>query len=299
MYTLSRPRLRNLVAVPLAACLWCVPSPRVHAAAGGVPKTCAVRSDAMKVARECFTGDMRDEREPTRFVGLDESSPVGLSYCYNALVVPYPVVAERLSLLLIKDDAAGQPVARTYGVGVASLKKASIVNLKDLGAVCYTKDQRKSVCSKGFFGFGSTDLPFALALDADAKGYAVRGSVRDRARVEAPGVPGVTGAIAALDPTLDYISGQVRTRLVGRARVDLAKLKASPKIETRDELTQRSVQFRYCRLAFDGLNSKRHRPEPFAAEEKSVFEELDKRMIDPSATTELVRAPAERPPEAP
>lgn len=259
-----------------------------------VPKSCAVQSPELKVARECFSGDMWTEGEATRFVGLDETSPVGLSYCYNALVIPYPVAGDRLTLLVLKDDPKGQPQARSYGLGVAALgssgasAKTRVIKLQGLDATCYARDPRQSVCSKGFLGFGSTDLPFAITLEGDPRGYLVKGSVRDRARIEAPGVPSVAAAPAAAGPTIDYLVGQVRTRLVTRARADLNRLKAAPQIATRDQLTLAGAQFRYCRLALDTLVAKQQRAEPFAADEKLVFAELDQLMTNPTG----VRAPA-------
>lgn len=269
-----------------------------RAAAVGVPKTCAVRSPELKLARECFTGDMATPAGGPQFVGVDESSPADLNYCFNALIVPYPVEGARLSLLVLKDDERGQPVAQNYAVSVAAVaatlgrvplnRNAQIVTLKDLTARCYARQARTDSCSKGFFGFGSTDLPFSISLEGDARaGYKILGGVRDRAMIEQPGVARVSAVgVAPAARTLEYLVEQVKDRILTRARRDLASVRSDAK--AKDELNANAAQFRYCRLAVDGLNHRLRRPDPFSATDRKMLEDLDAHL----SSADQLRAPA-------
>ena len=113
-------------------------------------------------------------------------------------------------------------------------------------------------------------------------GFVVRGGIRDRGIIEMPGVPTVrSSGVSAAGPTLDWLTAQVKQRLLARGRRDLASITATPDAPTRAKLNGGNGQFQFCRLAFDGLNHRLKRPDPFTAAENAVFESLDQALRDP------------------
>lgn len=263
--------------------VWLVLSP-LFAHAIGVPKTCPLKSQEIKLARECFSGDMRTADDFGTFLGTDETSKTDLNFCYNAFVIVHPKRGNELQFSVLKDNIRGKLAIYNYSVNEKALtpvktsgrtpasKAPAALTFKNLKAECYAHKEETDKCSKGVFGFGSTDLPMTIELLRTGNGYSVKGSTQDAS------VIGIASEKAVEPKTMgdqaktnEWLVTVVKQRLLTTAQRKLASIQAK-KIRNIAEAT---AQFRYCRMALDGFVHQRKIPDPFNDKEKKLLDSLE------------------------
>lgn len=263
--------------------VWLLISP-IFAHAVGVPKTCPLKSQEIKLARECFSGDMRTADDFGTFLGTDETSKTDINFCYNAFVIVHPKRGNELQLSVLKDNSAGKLAIYNYSVNEKTLtpvkasgrmpasKAPAALTFKNLKAECYANKAESDKCSKGVFGFGSTDLPMTIELSRSKSGYTVKGGTQDSAVIS-------QASEKAIDPktmgdqarTNEWLLKVIKQRLLATAERKLASIQAK-KIRNIAEAT---AQFRYCRMALDGFVHQRKIPSPFNEQETKLLDSLE------------------------
>lgn len=266
--------------------VWLLASP-LSAHAIGVPKTCPLKSQEIKLARECFTGDMRSGDDFGTFLGTDETSKDDLNYCYNAFVIVHPKKGSELNFSVLKDNERGKLTIYNYSVQEQALatpqaakgrspasKIPAAITFKNLRAECYAKKQETDKCSKGVFGFGSTDLPMTVELQKGKAGYSVKGHTKDANAIE-------MAAQRALEPktlgdqakTNEWLLQVVKQRLITTAQRKLAQFKT--KKMSAKAIGDATTQFRYCRMALEGFIHQKKFPNPFSDQETKLLDSLE------------------------
>lgn len=261
----------------------------------GVPRTCPLKSQQIKLARECFSGDMRAGDDYGTFLGLDETSKDDMNYCYNAFVIVHPKRGNELQLSVLKDNQKGELRIYNYNVPDKILAKPRsptsraplMLTFRNLRAECFAKRFETDKCSKGVFGFGNTDLPMTVELTHARTGFSVKGHVRDSALVKSSAEnsiePRTLGDVTQTDQWLLQV---VRQRLVSAAQRKLATAGRSP-AQARAAL-EKSEQFRYCRMALEGFLVKKKIQSPFTDAEKKMFEQIEALSAGP----DLAKSPS-------
>lgn len=251
---------------------------------------CSVRSQEIKLARECFSGDMRTEADTGMFLSSDDSSKTDMNYCYNAFVLVQPKKGQALQMTVMKDNEKGQLKIFNYAVSEktvsASVPKGRApasrqpvaITFKNLKAECFARHPENDNCSKGVFGFGSSDLPLTIEMSKVRTGFKVEGTTRDQKQIEA------AEKSLALDPQSEADpakSGQwlvqvVKQRLLANATRRLASIKQN-KIKAR-ALGGATTQFRYCRMALDGFVHQKKLADPFTPAERQTLDNLEEHL---------------------
>ena len=269
--------MRSLILILLAL--------PVMAHAVGMPKTCPLKSQQLRLARECFTGDMRSQEDIGIFLGTEENAKSDLNFCYNAFVVMYPRKGGELQLTVMKDNERGQLRIYNYATMAQSLapagkgrqpasKQPLNVSFKNLKAECYNNRENTDSCSKGIFGIGSTDLPLTLELARGRGGLNVKGTATDpnavKAAFEKALVPKGEGDVAQTDLWLLQV---IKQRLLTNAQQKLAMISAR-KIKP-NKIGEATTQFRYCRMALEGFVHQRKMIDPFTEKERKLLDSLE------------------------
>ncbi|MBX3022718.1 MAG: hypothetical protein KF799_13680 [Bdellovibrionales bacterium] len=262
--------------------VWLLLSPlTVHAL--GVPKTCPLKSQEIKLARECFSGDMRANDDFGTFLGTEESKD-DLNFCYNAFVIVHPKKGGELQFSVLKDNEKGKLAIYNYAVPEKQItakaqagrmpasKAPAVLTFKNLKAECYANKAETDKCSKGVFGFGSTDLPLTIELTKGKGGYVVKGATKDAAVIG-------SAAEGAIEPktmgdqakTNEWLLQVVKQRLLTTAQ---RKLASAGKVKKGAPPSQ----FRYCRMALDGYVHQRKIPSPFNEKEVKLLDNAEEHL---------------------
>ena len=232
----------------------------VHAAV--TPRSCPLKSPQIKLARECFSGDMRAAGDFGTFLGTDETSKEDLNYCFNAFVFIHPKKGGEVQLQVLKDDPkAGLRIYNYAWAEPKGRKPASTptVSFKNLQAQCFAHKPQTDKCSKGVFGFGSTDLPLTVELARAKTGYSVKThSLKPSATVLEPHS---TADVAQFDP---WLLSVVKQRLLTAANRRAGARRPA----------NAGDQFRYCRMALEGFLAHKKMPDPFTPAERKLIESV-------------------------
>lgn len=229
--------------------------------AAGVPRSCPLKSQQIKLARECFSGDMRSGADFGTFLGTDETSKEDLNYCFNAFVFVHPKKAGEIQLQVLKDDPkAGLRIFNYAFAEPKGRKPASTptVTFKNLQAQCFAHKPQTDKCSKGVFGFGSTDLPLTVELARAKAGYSVKGHALKPSDVALE--PRSSGDVAQFDA---WLLSVVKQRLLTSAPRRVGSRKPAS-----------NDQFRYCRMALEGFLHQKKIPDPFTPAERKLIESV-------------------------
>lgn len=263
--------------------------------AQGAPKTCPLKSQEIKLARECFSGDMRLTDDFGTFIGTDETSKDDMNYCYNAFVLVHPKKGTDLQFSVWKDNPKGKLQIFNYVVmeqtvfgksqprGPASRTPVPVA-FKNLKGECFANRVETDKCSKGVFGFGSSDIPMTVELARGRSGFTVKGHTKDKKAIE-------TADDYALEPkslgdqnqTDAWLVQVVKQRLVTTAQRKLAMI-AGHRLSEKS-LGQATSQFRYCRMALDGFLHQKKIPDPFNEQEKKTLDSLEGHLKGTAPTT--------------
>ena len=248
-------------------------------------KSCPLKSQQMKLVRECFTGDMARQEDMGKFIGIDEGSKEDMNYCYNAFVVAHPVRGGEVMFTVMKDNPKGQLRIFNYATLEQKLvpkamgrlpasKTPTRISFKNLKAECFAKKEDDNQCSKGVFGLGSSDIPVIVELNRTRGGFGVKGSTKDEKALE-------EFSTKALNPigegdvkqTDTWLAQLIKQRLVSSAQDKLTMI-SKHKIK-HSKLGEATTQFRYCRMAFEGFLYRHKIPDPFTDKDKKVLENLE------------------------
>jgi hypothetical protein len=265
-----------------AALVWLLTTPLALVWAAGPPKSCPLKSQEIKLARECFSGDMRAKGDLGTFVGLDETSKNDMNYCYNAFIMVTPRQGSDVRFTVFKDNEHGQLhiynyalPERTLSVRSPASKAPTAVAFKNLSAQCFAHHEETDKCSKGILGFGDTDLPFTIELSRTGGGYTVKGASPDPKVIQAAQARGALtpvneGDVAATDRWLVQV---VKQRLMSVARRKLAMIDQH-RIRA-GKLGDATTQFRYCRMALDGFIHHKKLSDPFSPKDRQTLDSLE------------------------
>lgn len=250
----------------------------------GVPKTCPAKSQEIKLARECFSGDMRSADDFGTFLGIDENPKDDLNFCFNAFVIMHPKKAGDLQLSVLKDNEKGKLAIYNYTVNEKALavpkatgrtpasKVSPALTFKNLKAECFATKQETDKCTKGVFGFGSTDLPMTIELSKGRGGYAVKGYTKDAGVISAAeGTAIEPKTLGDVAKTNEWLLQVVKQRLLTTAQRKLAAIQAR---KIRD-VASATAQFRYCRMALEGYVHQRKITSPFNEKETKLLDSLE------------------------
>lgn len=263
--------------------------------AAGVPKTCPLKSQELKIARECFSGDMRLADDFGTFLGTDETSKEDLNFCYHAFVILHPQKGSEIQLTVLKDNPKGQLHIYNYSTQAQALlpprsasrtpasKAPTAISFKNLKAQCFAHRNETDKCSKGLFGIGNTDIPLTIELSHEKLGFKVKGPTKDKGLIETAANSG-----RVLEPkneadaakTSEWLLQVVKQRLLRMAQNDLARIKQKTMSST--NLANATTQFRYCRMAVDGFIHQRKITDPFSAQERQVLDSLEDHLKNTS-----------------
>jgi len=230
--------------------------------AAGVPRSCPLKSQQIKMARECFSGDMRAAGDFGTFLGTDETSKEDMNFCFNAFVFAHPKKGGETLLQVLKDDPkAGLRIFNYAFAEPKGRKPASLptVTFKNLQAQCFAHKKETDKCSKGVFGFGNTDLPMTIELARGRAGYTVKGQSLKPSDVVLE--PKSTADVNEFDK---WLLSLVRQRLVAAAHHRAGARRPA----------SQGDQFRYCRMALEGFIHQKKIPDPLTPAERKLVESI-------------------------
>lgn len=262
------------------ATLWLMTFFTAAAFARSLRSPCEVKAQEIRLARECFTGDMHTTKDFGTFIGA-ENSKDDMNYCFNAFVTVTALKNSQVQFTVFKDgEKKGQLHIYNY---VASKQKLSssrspashmplAVTFNNLKAPCFAKDPQNDKCSSGLFGFGSSDRSFTLQLAAAHGSYTVKGPAQ-KANLKLD--PQTESDVAKTDAWLVQI---IKQRLMTVAQRKLAMV--SRHQMSRRKLGDSTTQFRYCRMALDGFVHARKLADPFSVSERGTLNQLEDHLRD-------------------